>query len=229
MKNPAFQFYPGDWKKDQDLSRASLAAKGALIEIMCLAFECEKRGVLQTGKHPWTIEEIAFAMGGDKKINIAAIEELLSLNVIRKDKKGAIYQNRIIKDEKLRKTRREAGSKGGNPILVKGKVKTQVNQNPTPSSSSSSSTSVVGEDATKKIWNVYKFIKENSIQFERIVMTSYKPLETVEASLLKYHLYMESKEKYPISEKQAFSGFRLWLMNENGNAQAVEPKKKLVV
>jgi hypothetical protein len=138
MKKPAFQFYPGDWRKDQNLSRASLRAKGALIEILCLAFECEKRGVLKTGNKPWSVEEIAHAMGGDKIENISAIEELLTLKVLKKDKKSAIFSARMVRDEKISKVRRDAGSKGGNPILVKQTPK----QNPTPSSSSSSSTSV---------------------------------------------------------------------------------------
>lgn len=138
MKKPSFQFYPGDWRKDQNLSRASLAAKGALIEILCLAFECEKRGYLKTGKHPWTVEEISHAMGGDKDQNISAIEELLKLKVLKKDKKQTIFSARMVRDEKLSKLRRKAGSMGGNPNLVN----QTPNQNPTPSSSSSSSTSV---------------------------------------------------------------------------------------
>jgi hypothetical protein len=139
MKKPSFQFYPGDWRKDQDLSRASLRAKGALIEILCLAFECEKRGVLKTGKNPWSIDEIAHAMGGDKNDNISAIEELLTKKILKKDKKNTIFSARMVRDEKLIKVRREAGSKGGNPNLVN----QTPNQKPTPSSSSSSSTSVI--------------------------------------------------------------------------------------
>lgn len=138
MKKPSFQFYPGDWRKDQNLSRASLRAKGALIEILCLAFECEKRGVLKTGKNPWSIDEIAHAMGGDKNENILAIEELLEKKILKKDKKNTIFSSRMVRDEKISKIRRNAGSKGGNPILLN----QTTNQNPTPSSSSSSSTSV---------------------------------------------------------------------------------------
>lgn len=141
MKKPAFQFYPGDWRKDQNLSRASLQAKGAMIEIMCLAFECDKRGVLATDGRPWSIDEIAFAIGGDKEQNVIAIEELLEKKILKKNKKGAIFSKRMVKDEELSKVRRRAGLNGGNPVLVKQKDKQTANQNPTPSSSSSSSTS----------------------------------------------------------------------------------------
>jgi hypothetical protein len=136
-KKPSFQFYPGDWRKDQNLSRASLQAKGALIEVLCLAFECEKRGLLKTGKHAWTIEEIAHAIGGDKIANISAIEELLTLKVLKKDKKNAIFSSRMVRDEKLSKVRRMAGFRGGNPILLN----QSANQTTTPSTSSSTSSS----------------------------------------------------------------------------------------
>lgn len=135
MKKPSFQFYPGDWRKDQNLSRASLKAKGALIEILCLAFECEKRGYLKTGKNPWSIDEIAHAMGGDKNENILAIEELLTKKILKKDRKNTIFSARMVRDEKLSKVRRDAGLKGGNPNLVKQTAK----QKTTPSSSSSTS------------------------------------------------------------------------------------------
>lgn len=32
MKLPAFQFYPGDWRKDPNLCRCSHAAKGVLMQ-----------------------------------------------------------------------------------------------------------------------------------------------------------------------------------------------------
>lgn len=148
MKKPAFQFYPGDWRKDQNLSRASLAAKGALIEIICLAFECEKRGKLMTDKKPWTIEEIAYAIGGDQKQNISAIEELLEKKILKKDSKNCIFSARMVRDEKIRKIRQEAGSKGGNPNLVNQKDK----QNSTPSTSSSTSSSTSLIQTKENVW-----------------------------------------------------------------------------
>jgi hypothetical protein len=150
MKLPAFQFYPGDWRKDENLSRCSLPAKGALIEILCLAFQCEKKGKLMTDGKPWSMDDICMAIGGDFSVTRAAVEELLTKNVLKKDKKGCIFSSRMVKDEQLRKVRRDAGLKGGNPRLLNQKVNQSAKQNPTPSSSSStsSSTSVL---KTKKI------------------------------------------------------------------------------
>lgn len=120
------------------------------MDIMCLAFECEKKGVFKTGKHIWTIDEIAYAVGGDMEENKKCIGELLNLKILKKDKKNTIFQARIVRDAKLTKIRQDAGFKGGNPNLLKQTSK----QNPTPSSSTSSSTSyntdnAIGMEAAK--------------------------------------------------------------------------------
>lgn len=161
------------------MSRASLAAKGALIEIMCLAFECEKRGVLKTGGVPWTVDEIAFAMGGDKDINITAIEELLALKVLKKDRKNAIFQQRMCKDENLRRIRQAAGSKGGNPNLVNQKRK----QKPTPSSSSSSSSSKIHKEIQSV--SAKKFSLELSLEL---------PANVLEAAEMNQHTLTGKKQ-----------------------------------
>lgn len=43
-KNPAFQFYPGDWV--QDTRALSLAAKGAWIDLLCAMWRSQTRGSL---------------------------------------------------------------------------------------------------------------------------------------------------------------------------------------
>jgi hypothetical protein len=159
MKLPAFQFYPGDWRKDENLSRCSLAAKGALIEILCLAFQCEEKGKLITNGKPWLMDDICHAIGGDIKVTRASVKELLQKNVLKKDENGCIYSARMLRDESLRKVRREAGSKGGNPNLLNQKVNHTSNQtsNQSPTPSSSSSTSVEVERKKSK--------KESAVQF----------------------------------------------------------------
>lgn len=172
-KKPSFQFYPGDWRKDQDLSRASLQAKGALIEVLCLAFECEKKGYLITNKIPWTIDEIAHAIGGDKIENIKAIEELLLKKILKKSKKNEIFSKRMVEDARISKLRYRAGLKGGNPNLVNQNSK----QNARSSSSSSTSVNIntdTWEGEKGKFLNdgkwIFKFCSDKNISinfFER--------------------------------------------------------------
>lgn len=170
MKKPSFQFYPGDWRKDQNLSRASLQAKGAMIEVMCLAFECDKRGFLATDGKPWTVEEIAFAIGGDKDVNISAIEELLKLKVLKKNKKNCIFSARMVRDERIMDKRRKGGELGKNHGIkgkefgkLGGRGVKEPPSNPPPSSSSSSSTSVIQQLVeAKKLNPLFQMFRRGS-------------------------------------------------------------------
>jgi len=107
-KLPAFQFYPGDWRKDPDLSRCSKAAKGVWIDMLSLMFECPIRGVFadDEGK-PWSDREIAEAIGGDTATNLECIVELLAKKVARRNDRGAIFSRRQVRDEATR----QAGKK----------------------------------------------------------------------------------------------------------------------
>lgn len=112
-KFPAFQFYPGDWRKDPALRRCSLGARGTWIEMLCLMFECDARGVLSTGGSAWTPDEVCTAIGGDAAEVKSYIEELVSKGVCAFSSEGAFFSRRMVRDEQLRRTRAECGSKGG--------------------------------------------------------------------------------------------------------------------
>jgi hypothetical protein len=143
-KRPSFQFYPGDWRKDPELSRATKAEKGLLVDLMCLMWECEERGIMATSGKSWSDDDISFAAGGDRSENLLLLNELLRKGILRRNQSGSIFSKRMVHDEHKRSLCAEAGSLGGNPTLkgrVKGGVKQHANPNPTPSSSSSSSPS----------------------------------------------------------------------------------------
>ena len=147
-KLPSFQFYPGDWLKDANLRRCTHAAKGVWIDILCLMFEADERGVLSTNGVAWSDEDIACAIGGDTATTISAIQELTFKGVAKRRANGALYSKRMVADENKRKLCSAAGKKGGgNPNLTqkgetfkghsKGGVKGSPKQNPNPSSSTS--------------------------------------------------------------------------------------------
>ena len=143
MKRPAFQFYPSDWRKDPALSTCSLAARGLWIELMCVAHESEEYGVLSINGKPMTVQQIARTVGEAPAIVSKLLDEIEQSGVFSRNDAGCIYSRRMVKDERLRNTRADAGRLGGNPVLLKQKDKQEVKQTgkqiPTPSSSSSSS------------------------------------------------------------------------------------------
>jgi hypothetical protein len=144
-KLPAFQFYPGDWMKDPNLRRCTHAAKGLWMDLLCLMFESEERGVLISSRRAWSDEEIALAVGGDSTAVLACLQELILKGVALRRKDGALLSKRMIRDEKTRVQNIENGKKGGNRNLMK-TVKEGDNPpdkpKPTPSSSSSTSSSL---------------------------------------------------------------------------------------
>ena len=112
-KLPSFQFYPGDWRKDPALSRCSKAAKGVWMDMLCLMFECEVRGVFSTGGKPWPDGDIAAAVGGDTAENLSCIRELLTKGVASRNSAGAIFSRRLVREEQIRAARAAAGRLGG--------------------------------------------------------------------------------------------------------------------
>lgn len=148
-KLPSFQFYPGDWLKDPNLRRCTKSARGVWIDMVCLSFECEERGVFAASGEPWPDGDIAAAIGGDIAENLRAIDELLAKGVCSRNNSGAIFCRRVVRDEQKRRLCSEAGKKGGgNPDLtfkgvskgtLKGGSKGTSKRNAKASSSSSSS------------------------------------------------------------------------------------------
>lgn len=139
MKRPAFQFYPSDWRKDSGLRLCSLAARGLWVELMCIAHESEEYGKLKQNGRGFSHKTLAKLVGLSPQTTLKLLKELEENGVFSRDEDGAIYSRRMVRDEELRKIRVEAGSKGGNPILLGNLVKQNGKQKPTPSSSSSSS------------------------------------------------------------------------------------------
>ena len=141
MKRPSFQFYPADWRKDPALSACSLAARGLWIELMCVAHEGDNYGYLSINGKPMTPAQVARMVGESPAVAAKLLKELEDAGVFSRDEQGCIFSRRMVKDEHVRNVRADAGRLGGNPNLLKQKVKQNEKQNLTPSSSSSSSSS----------------------------------------------------------------------------------------
>lgn len=144
-KLPAFQFYPGDWRKDPGVQSLSFHDRGVWFEIICLMHESERRGVLTLNGKAMPEEALARLLGLDNQILTTTLTTLLTFGVASREVgTGALMSRRMVRDEQIRKIRKECGSKGGNPSLVNQIPTTQDNQIPTPSSSSSISSSPSG-------------------------------------------------------------------------------------
>jgi hypothetical protein len=137
-KLPALQFYPGDWRKALDVQSLSFHDRGVWFEMLMIMHDSERRGVLVLNGVAMTEEMIARAIGLDNQTFNQTLTTLLTIGVAsREEGTGAIMCRRMVRDENIRKIRAEAGSKGGNPVLLNQKSTTTDKQKSTPSSSSS--------------------------------------------------------------------------------------------
>ena len=141
-KLPAFQFYPGDWRKDPGVQALDFHDRGVWFEMLCLMHESEERGVLLLNGQPMDESALSRLLGLDKQILTKALTTLLTYGVAsRREEDGALICRRMVRDEHIRQIRQSAGKKGGNPRLLKQNRTTGDKQIPTPSSSSSISSS----------------------------------------------------------------------------------------
>ncbi len=152
MKLPAIQFYPGDWHKDQGVQALDLTQRGAWFELLLMMHDSEERGVLLVNGQPMPDAVVARRLGLDNQTANQILTTLLTYGVAsRREADGALYCRRMVRDEKLRQIRTEAGKKGGNPQLLNQNPKqtptTGDKQIPTPSFSSSITTSVIESEA----------------------------------------------------------------------------------
>ena len=104
-KLPSFQFYPGDWSKDPNLRRCSFAAKGVLMDLLCIMFDCEQRGKLITNGVAWSDDDIVEAVGRGSR---PLLQELINKGVLHREKNtGVVYSRRMVRDEEQRQEWRE--------------------------------------------------------------------------------------------------------------------------
>lgn len=122
-KLPAFQFYPADWRKSPDVQAMSYFDRGVWFEILCLMHESDERGRLLLSGKPMRDDALARILGLSRPKLEKTLATILDFGVAFRDDEGVLCNRRMMRDERIRQVRTEAGGKGGNPNLV--------NQNPT--------------------------------------------------------------------------------------------------
>lgn len=113
-KLPAIQFYPADWKKDPSVQVLDLEHKGAWIELLFAMHDTSERGrlVLPNGA-PIPDSAIAKMLGISEQRWKQMRKRLLAMGTASEDDKGVLYNRRMARDDALRRTRAEAGRRGG--------------------------------------------------------------------------------------------------------------------
>lgn len=113
MSAPAFQFYPGDWRRETALQLCSLGARGLWIECMCLMHFGNPYGTLTAGDgKPIPLQSLAKMVMSTEDETSRLMAELQTAGIPGRADNGAICSRRMIRDEALRDVRRGGGAAG---------------------------------------------------------------------------------------------------------------------
>lgn len=117
---PAMPFYVGDWLKCPEVRALPPDYRGLWFDLLCYMWESSERGVMVNPKgKPYTDAEIIRMVGLDNQNSGIWLTSILENGVAhRRENDGAIYSKKMVRDEAIRKIRRESGVKGGNPSLL---------------------------------------------------------------------------------------------------------------
>jgi hypothetical protein len=110
VKPPAFQFYPGDWRRDTGLRACSLEARGLWLELMCVMHDGEPYGYLAIAGVALTDEQTASIVGLALPRYRRLLGELLRFGVPSRDDAGLLYSRRMVRDQAIREVRAAGGS-----------------------------------------------------------------------------------------------------------------------
>lgn len=125
---PYLKFYTSDWLGSGTLRGVSWAGQGVLVSVLCLMWGCKPQdGRLTTEGTPWSLDELVDRLRGKSKAETRrCVQELLTHKALTMEG-GAICSPRMMRDIRRFEAKRNAGSKGGNPHLVKHVVNQDVN------------------------------------------------------------------------------------------------------
>lgn len=116
MSGPVFDWKPELWMADMQLAACSPTARAVWADVLCLMWKSTDRGrLVYTDGKPWSLQAIAESVRGNTVESLAAINELLANGVASRDDSGAVFNRKMVRDEKVRREarnrkRKERGS-----------------------------------------------------------------------------------------------------------------------
>ena len=230
MKRPSFQFYPADWRKDPAHSACSLAARGLWIELMCIAHEGDNYGHLSINGKPMTTQQVARMVGESPTTVVKLMTELEDANVFSRGEDGSIYSRRMVKDERIRNVRADAGRLGGNPNLLKQKdkqiKKQEVEQTAEQNITPSSSTSVISTSLRSVEMRASRLPADWSLPDEwRAWALTERPDLNPERTAASFADYWRGKAGKDGRKADWLATWRNWVRNERTQAQRRQPSE----
>ena len=112
-----FKFYPQDWLTDVELRSCSSAARGTLIDLMCLAHRRDDYGYFMDDQEPETRKRIAKCLSITRRTFDNHLTYLIQMQRICVADDGRLFIKRMVRDAEYTKQQSTFGTHGGNPTL----------------------------------------------------------------------------------------------------------------
>jgi hypothetical protein len=153
-KQPAFQFYPGDWTRDLD--DQDLEVEGAWIRICCRLWWSETRGEMTKPLKEWA-RILRKTERKTKEILKILIEKRIASGSLLDNQSVNLISRRMKRDAEISQIRYRVGLLGGNPALKKQEIilDNQTSNQSVRSSSSSSTTKKTYTSDFLKFYSAY--------------------------------------------------------------------------
>jgi hypothetical protein len=110
---PSFQFYPKDWLSEPGLRSCGLAEKGLWMDMLCLMWQAENRGCLRFACQADASRALARMCGCSTAEAKQSLSRLKAAGVYSTLEDGTIYSRRMVREEKQRSSKVQAGRLGG--------------------------------------------------------------------------------------------------------------------
>lgn len=108
---------PSHWRGDELVRSCEPLSRYVWFEMIGLMHEAEPYGHLVQGGRAMDYDGLSRVIAVDVGDVKRAVKELERRGVLSRTTSGVIYSRRMIRDEEKRKTLRENGALGGNPVL----------------------------------------------------------------------------------------------------------------
>lgn len=119
-KQSWLKFYPTDWQGDELLAVCSLAARGLLMELICLMHRSVVYGhLLVNGRAPSDADLVRLGRATSLTELRKLKAELLSKGVLSTTAEGILFSRRMVRKAATATVNRNNGARGGNPALKK--------------------------------------------------------------------------------------------------------------
>ena len=115
---PWSKFFWNDWRGDPRIRACSLAAQGLWMQMLCIAADADPIGYVTVGGRPMGATDLARQTGASEAEVRTLLDELDRNGVFSRDRKGCIYNRRMVRDTRILLRNQRNGKKGGNPKLL---------------------------------------------------------------------------------------------------------------